>query len=219
MSSDAIIGLIGIVVSAIIGPVCILFFTNYFKRKEREAAKKEEQEKKQIQESRDENFRQLSMLIDGMVKPINNKVDDIAEELKKTDGKVEMVIRDKAIYREETVGLVEDSINKLYAEQVSGTVRTMQEIKNDLEEIKANEEQLKKANRASLRNQLLEAWHKCEKQGYTTEHERENFLRMYQAYTAIGGNSFIQCDIKPKFDALLTEEQYKANKKKSTTKK
>lgn len=210
MDSSSLISLIGIIITAIIGPVCILFFTNYFKKKDKEAAKKEEIEKQLIQASRDENFRQLHALIDGMVNPIAAKVDTIAKDLKKTDAKVDEVVADVAKQQEETIKMVRQVINELYAEQVGATCEAIDSIKVELSELKENTIQMKKANRASLRNALLNAWYQSQRRGYTTEYERENFLRMYNAYTAIGGNSFIQSDIKPKFDALPSKTEYDA---------
>jgi len=189
MDTNSILSLAGIIVSAVIGPICVLYATNVFKKKEREQLRREEEEKRKVQESRDENFRQLHNLIDNMVKPIDRKVDDIAKELKATDAKVEEVAKDLSAQKVQTKELVE-------------------EMNAELKEIKESQRLLSKANRASLRNDLLTLYHECFDRGYTTDYDRENFLRMYTAYKAIGGNSFIETDIKPKFDNIMIKEKY-----------
>lgn len=48
----------------------------------------------------------------------------------------------------------------------------------------------------SLRNALLAFYRECAKKGYRTEIDTENFTHMYDDYCALGGNSFIQKDVK-----------------------
>lgn len=88
----------------------------------------------------------------------------------------------------------------------------LEEIKSDHVDVKESIDLIKKGSRASLRNDLLAAYYSCKKRGYKTFEEAQNFDRMYNAYVALGGNSFIKDTIKPEFDNIkLRTEDIKKN--------
>lgn len=61
---------------------------------------------------------------------------------------------------------------------------------------------------ASLRNDLLHSYRFCQSQGYRSMDDTESWERMYGAYKALGGNSFID-RLKLDFENLPTEEQHR----------
>lgn len=78
-------------------------------------------------------------------------------------------------------------------------------IDTDVREIKNNDiPMLKNANRDSLRNQLFAAYRHCDKIGYRTTEDTENFLHMKESYEKLGGNGVI-ADIHRQFMNLPLE--------------
>jgi len=66
------------------------------------------------------------------------------------------------------------------------------DIKQDLHSIKAEDlPALKEAVCDSLRNQLLAVYRHCEKLGYRTYEDSQNWEYMYASYIKLGGNTFI----------------------------
>lgn len=65
---------------------------------------------------------------------------------------------------------------------------------------------------ATLRNDLLNCYYACEKKGYKTNEDIQNFADMYEAYHDLHGNSFIEQTAKI-FAHLPTEEEYKREHK------
>lgn len=65
---------------------------------------------------------------------------------------------------------------------------------------------------ATLRNDLLNCYYACDKKGYKTPEDIQNFAHMYDAYHNLHGNSFIEQTAKI-FARLPTEEEYKRTHK------
>lgn len=66
------------------------------------------------------------------------------------------------------------------------------DIRQDLHEMKDEDlPAIKEAVRDSLRNQLLAVYRHCEKLGYRTVEDSQNWEHMYSSYVRLGGNSFI----------------------------
>ena len=65
---------------------------------------------------------------------------------------------------------------------------------------------------ATLRNDLLNCYYACDKKGYKTHEDIQNFAHMYEAYHNLHGNSFIEQTAKI-IDRLPTEEEYKRTHK------
>ena len=65
---------------------------------------------------------------------------------------------------------------------------------------------------ATLRNDLLNCYYACDKKGYKTNEDIQNFADMYEAYHNLHGNSFIEQTAKI-FAHLPTEEEYKRKHK------
>ena len=61
---------------------------------------------------------------------------------------------------------------------------------------------------ATLRNDLLNCYYACDKKGYKTNEDIQNFADMYEAYHNLHGNSFIEQTAKI-FAKLPTEEEFK----------
>ena len=61
---------------------------------------------------------------------------------------------------------------------------------------------------ATLRNDLLNCYYACDKKGYKTNEDIQNFADMYEAYHNLYGNSFIEQTAKI-FAKLPTEEEFK----------
>lgn len=97
------------------------------------------------------------------------------------------------------------------------------DIDKDVQQLK-NEDlpMLKNANRDSLRNQLFAAYRHCDKIGYRTTEDTENFLHMKESYERLGGNGVI-ADIHAQFMNLPLENlesvKYRSGLKKSRTTK
>lgn len=66
---------------------------------------------------------------------------------------------------------------------------------------------------AGLRNDLLNTYYNCASKGFKTRYDAENFRDMYVAYTKLGGNSFIQNDVKTWFEELPAKEVYEREHK------
>ena len=73
---------------------------------------------------------------------------------------------------------------------------------------------MKDAYLCLTRNALTEIWHRAEEQGYICDWDRENFERMYSAYDALGGNSYIH-----EAHARILKLPSKPKKTRKTTKK
>ena len=65
---------------------------------------------------------------------------------------------------------------------------------------------------ATLRNDLLNCYYACDKKGYKTNEDIQNFADMYEAYHNLHGNSFIEQTAKI-FAKLPTEEEFKRRHK------
>ena len=67
---------------------------------------------------------------------------------------------------------------------------------------------------ASLRNDLLDCYNKCEQKGYRTMDDTKTFKEMFDAYISLGGNDIIEEDVEPSFHnlQLLSLEQDAARK-------
>ena len=65
---------------------------------------------------------------------------------------------------------------------------------------------------ATLRNDLLNCYYACDKKGYKTNEDIQNFADMYEAYHNLHGNSFIEQTAKI-FAKLPTEEEFKRTHK------
>lgn len=50
---------------------------------------------------------------------------------------------------------------------------------------------IREGQKCLLRQQMLETYYKCRDTGEIRQYRLENFLLSYQAYKALGGNSFI----------------------------
>ena len=73
--------------------------------------------------------------------------------------------------------------------------KTLESSVNDVKQTLSTElserKLMKEAYICLTRNALTEIWHRAEEQGYICDWDRENFDRMYAAYSALGGNSYI----------------------------
>lgn len=83
----------------------------------------------------------------------------------------------------------------------------IQPIKDAVNKIDLEIVALEEADQAVLRNDLWAVYRHCEKRGYKTDRDMENFSHMYAAYKKLNGNSFID-DLKVEFDDLMTELEY-----------
>lgn len=50
---------------------------------------------------------------------------------------------------------------------------------------------IKEGNKCQLRSELLKIYYHCIEKGEIRQYELENFITLYKAYKALGGNSFI----------------------------
>lgn len=77
---------------------------------------------------------------------------------------------------------------------ISGMFKRMQadeKLEQAVERIAAQQGLMKTGMEAFARNAILQIYHKAEEQGYLRDWDRENYMKMYAAYTALGGNSFV----------------------------
>ena len=61
----------------------------------------------------------------------------------------------------------------------------------------------------SLRMHLLNNYYSCAKKGFRTRYESESFRKMYNTYTKMHGNTFIQDDIYHWFEEIPSKENSK----------
>ena len=99
--------------------------------------------------------------------------------------------------KEAIMPCIEEAIKPM-SDKIDDIDKDVQEVKNvDLP-------MLKNANRDSLRNQLFAAYRHCDKIGYRTTEDTENFLHMKESYEKLGGNGVI-ADIHEQFMNLPLE--------------
>ncbi|MBR2306070.1 MAG: hypothetical protein IKA48_02560 [Fibrobacter sp.] len=102
------------------------------------------------------------------------------------------------------------SKEKEYKQLESSVNDVKQTLSTELSERKL----MKEAYICLTRNALTEIWHRAEEQGYICDWDRENFDRMYAAYSALGGNSYIH-----EAHAQILKLPSKPKKTRKTTKK
>ena len=78
---------------------------------------------------------------------------------------------------------LETAVEKIAARQ--------EQIGDRQEQIGDRQVLMQEAIQTITRNALTDIWHRVEPQGYICDWDRENFLKMYAAYSAIGGNSYV----------------------------
>lgn len=66
-----------------------------------------------------------------------------------------------------------------------------EKLESAVEQLVTRQDLIKKATEAITRNSILQIYHDAEEKGYIRDWDRDNFLKMYAAYTALGGNSFV----------------------------
>ena len=75
-------------------------------------------------------------------------------------------------------------------------------IKDTMEIIQDNLKKVSDGTLSSLRNDLLKCYYECLAKGYRTCNDSENFNDMFESYSSLGGNSFINQDIVPAFKKI-----------------
>ena len=90
----------------------------------------------------------------------------------------------------------------------------VQLLRTEFEEEVAERKLMKEAYVCLTRNALTEIWHRAEEQKFICDWDRENFERMYSAYSALGGNSYIH-----EAHAQILKLPAKPSKTRKTTKK
>ena len=90
------------------------------------------------------------------------------------------------------------------------------DLKEEVADIKKDTVMTNHGTLAGLRCDILKVYYDCNRKGYKTKNDAENFRDLCEAYEELGGNSFIKHDIIPAFDKLKLSE---TNIKKTTTKK
>ena len=117
--------------------------------------------------------------------------------------------------KEAILPCIEEAIKPM-SDKIDTVEKDVQEIKND------DLPKLKMANRDSLRNQLFATYRHCDKIGYRTTEDTENFLHMKDSYEKLGGNGVI-ADIHEQFMNLPLENlesvKYKAQQNNKRAKK
>ena len=92
-------------------------------------------------------------------------------------------------------------IRGLMSEGLEPLEKRLDNITNELSTIS-------KGTQAGLRNQILNAYYDCQRKGYRTGDDSENFRKMYEAYHDLHGNSFIDADVYKWFQEIPSEEEY-----------
>lgn len=80
---------------------------------------------------------------------------------------------------------------KLSGVNVAHINQRLDEYKDTFELYRTQQTLMKEGMLAMLRNALTDIWHRAEEAGYISDYDRENFEKMYAAYSALGGNSYI----------------------------
>lgn len=70
----------------------------------------------------------------------------------------------------------------------------------------------------TLRDRILTSYYKCLDKGYRTSYDTENVNHMHKDYLALNGNSYVE-ECVEKFKKIPTEEEWKIQKKRTSTKK
>ena len=91
----------------------------------------------------------------------------------------------------------------------------MEPVKESLKIIGNKISFLEEGECSSLRNDLLNSYRHCERCGYRTTEDTQNWAHMYEAYKNLNGNSFIDT-LKTDFDCIDTYDEYKKKLKKET---
>ncbi len=79
--------------------------------------------------------------------------------------------------------------------------------------VEDNQEILKSGNIAALKNDILDAYYKCNKKGYRNDYDYQTVHTSFESYKGLGGNSFIE-DVVARFDNLPTKEEWERKQEK-----
>lgn len=79
--------------------------------------------------------------------------------------------------------------------------------KKELKPIITTLETIEGGTLSSLRNDILTCYYHCLEKGYRNDWDYTNIHDLFEAYEALGGNTFI-ADVMQRFDALPTKEEF-----------
>ena len=113
-----------------------------------------------------------------------------------------------------TVVCLYDLVNSIRMRREVRRLRKIHEAADDREEAaRVRDDNIAKAFRAMLDDNMGALYGACVSRGYTTEDERRRYDRMQKAYEALGGNGEAKRR-KVRFDAIDDEETWQARQKK-----
>lgn len=107
----------------------------------------------------------------------------------------------KGMKKKEYEEMVSDIANKVAAETFQPLERKITVIEQDISK-------LKEGTQASLRNDLLKTYNHCNRQGYKTKEEMQDFVDMFDAYRKLDGNSFI-VELNEEFKNIPLKDTFK----------
>lgn len=114
------------------------------------------------------------------------------------DGTKKTIDKRKQEHREEMRAIIRDETK---------------DIKTQLGSVNDKIDNLQNGTQCSLRTAILRSYYECLAKGYKTNEDAENMDRLFDAYYKLGGNSFVQHTVEPKFRELPSEVEYeKAHK-------
>ena len=115
------------------------------------------------------------------------------------------------VYKTDRIAKLEESVTKINT--------FIDEVKDDLhdkfERDKIEQHLMKEAITAVTRNDLTAIYNRAIEKGYISDYDRENFEKMYMAYTDLGGNSYIH-EIHDQVLKMPRKPKKVVRKKKST---
>lgn len=79
--------------------------------------------------------------------------------------------------------------------------------------VEDSQEILKSGSLSALKNDILDAYYKCNKKGYRNDYDYQTVHTSFESYKGLGGNSFI-VDVVSRFDNLPTKEEWERKQEK-----
>ena len=115
----------------------------------------------------------------------------------------------------------EEKLHELSENQleVANFTRDMRDkLKIKFENDKLEQTRMREAAICSTRNDLTAIYNAAEERGFLPDYDRENFLKMYVAYTELGGNSYVH-ELHDRILKMPNVPKKKRAIKKKTTKR
>lgn len=120
----------------------------------------------------------------------------------------EWLYKNTTKYKDAMKNQKKEELREVIREEVAPINENIEEIKEKQKEMKKDIGSVKEGTQASLRDDLYRVFAECNKKGYATIDERENFENLYDKYHHLGANGVMD-NLREKFLNLPLEKPIK----------